>query len=129
MKKQLNIPCISYLLQVCALVIESCGTEDEAIALLRDAVEDVNVPIDFIAEMWGSNVARIVSQLSETDKDRYVENISAADDSTKLVSAADKLHNLTCYVNNGQHLWKPATENFYNQLIPIYEESPCVPDQ
>lgn len=111
-----NIPYISHLLAVSALVMEQAGTEDEAIAgLLHDAVEDCGGrPIlEKIRQRYGDNVAAIVEGCSDSfaespdskedwrsRKERYLEHLCKADHSTLLVAACDKLHNLSTTVRN-----------------------------
>lgn len=142
-RKQGNVPYISHLLQVCGLVLEAGGNEDEAIAaLLHDAVEDGfdnaespayrddGVAADYrIAECFdlGWVVADLVSALSESKhlpvgerKQGYIDQVKNGGDSVKLVSFCDKLHNLRCYARDGVHLWKAETAEFYYNLMPIY---------
>lgn len=122
-----NVPYISHLLSVAALVFENGGSEDEAIAALcHDAVEDVGIELSEI-EIFGSNVAKIVSALSEDKslpksdrKAAYIQSIDNSNKSVALVSACDKLHNLRGYCQSPQ-LVKPDVIAFYVQLYPIYE--------
>ncbi|QIE44146.1 HD domain-containing protein [Pseudohalocynthiibacter aestuariivivens] len=69
-RKGANIPYISHLLSVCALVIEYGGDEDQAIAgLLHDAVEDqggMDAARDIEAR-YGPRVARIVLECSDNE--------------------------------------------------------------
>lgn len=52
-------PYISHLLQVCGLVLESGGNEDEAVsALLHDAVEDVDISLKLITDQFGKKSCR-----------------------------------------------------------------------
>jgi hypothetical protein len=120
-------PYVSHLLQVSGLVLEHGGTEDEAIAaVLHDAVEDVDIPIQQIQGLFGRNVANIVNAVSEDKtlpkeqrKEDYVFSISRSDRSVALVSAADKLHNLRCYANQPDLITVDVCL-FYCKLIPEY---------
>lgn len=107
-RKGTNIPYISHLMSVSALVMEYGGDEDQAIAgLLHDIVEDCG-PLHeaVIRETFGNRVADIVVACSDgvrdasgnkppwrARKERYLSHLETADDDTLLVSACDKLHN------------------------------------
>jgi (p)ppGpp synthase/HD superfamily hydrolase len=106
LRKGSEVPYVSHLLGVTALVLEAGGTEDEAIAaLLHDAVEDGGGPAMqvAIADGFGEPVARIVAANSDTDvepkppwrarKEAYIEAVAHKAPDELLVSIADKLHN------------------------------------
>jgi len=129
-RKQGEIPYISHLMAVSSLVLEAGGTEDEAIAaLLHDYVEDIDPAngLDFLSDTFGYDVSYQVGNLSAENNADYVIKICLADDGTKLVSCADKLHNLRGYSTSGKGLWKPAHAEFYAQLLPVYEACDRVP--
>lgn len=100
-------PYLSHLMAVSAIVWESGGDEDLAIAgLLHDTIEDAGVTEDGLAAVFGHRVAGIVAQCSdgepggersartwEVRKRTYLEHLREAPYDVKLVSAADKLHN------------------------------------
>lgn len=105
-RKGSNVPYISHLLSVAALVLEDGGDEDEAIAaLLHDAVEDQGgaKTLAAIRATFGERVAVIVDGCSDTDvipkppwRDRklqYLEKMRSASISIQRVSMADKVHN------------------------------------
>jgi len=112
-RKRTKIPYVAHLLGVCAIVLESGGDEDEAIAaLLHDAAEDHGGERQLaeIERRFGESVAQIVRDCSDAlveegaprgpwlpRKQRYVAHlaeIAAQRPSSSLVSAADKLYNL-----------------------------------
>ena len=67
-RKRTDIPYISHLLGVTALVIEHGGDEDQAIAaLLHDAIEDTDATYEQIEERFGIRVARIVRECSDAE--------------------------------------------------------------
>ena len=107
-KDQEQTPYIAHLLAVASLVLECNANEDCAIAALaHDAVEDAETSIKEIEILFGDKVAAIVTTLSEDkslpkqeQKQAYVNAIARADYETALVSAADKLHNLRCYLQS-----------------------------
>ncbi len=122
-RKGSGIPYVSHLLGVAALALEHGASEDEAIAaLLHDAIEDQGGrPVrDEIERRFGPRVAAIVSTCTDADtipkppwrgrKEQYLTHLAAADQSVRLVSAADKLHNvrslLVDYRLHGDQLWQ-----------------------
>ncbi len=122
-RKGTAIPYISHLLAVTSLVLENGGGEDEAIAaLLHDAIEDQGgaETREEIRRRFGDAVAAIVDGCSDTDvipkppwrerKERYIAHLRAAPPAVRLVSAADKLHNvrsiLADYRVFGEVLWR-----------------------
>jgi (p)ppGpp synthase/HD superfamily hydrolase len=105
-RKKTGIPYIAHILGVTAIALEYGAKETEAIgALLHDTVEDCGGAerLRDIREKFGDDVASIVDGCTDTDqtpkppwlerKRAYVEHLKDADSSTRLVSAADKLHN------------------------------------
>ncbi|MFZ5832476.1 MAG: HD domain-containing protein [Planctomycetota bacterium] len=115
-------PYIAHLLAVAATVLEYGGDEDEAIAgLLHDAVEDQGGPATAaaIAARFGTRVAEIVDGCSDAvempkppwqqRKERFLGALATASSSVRLVTAADKLHNVRAltrdYRRIGDELW------------------------
>src|ERR671932_1999797 len=105
-RKGTDTPYITHLLAVAAIVGENGGTEDEVVAaLLHDSPEDQGgrERLKEIRERFGDAVAEIVDGCTDTyedpkpawqpRKEAYVEHVSTAPPSVRLVSAADKLHN------------------------------------
>lgn len=123
MRKQTAVPYLSHLMAVASLVLEAGGDEDMAIAaLLHDVVEDCGgMPrLREVRKMFGSRVARIVEGCTDSfgepkpewvqRKKGYLREVKHADVETRLVSAADKLHNvrtiLADYRQHGEAIWK-----------------------
>ena len=107
-RKGKAVPYISHLISVSALVWEDGGTEDQAIAaLLHDAIEDAGQSHASIAERFGSAVADIVRDCTDTTgthtggekepwllrKTRYIASLEHKPETSLLVTAADKAHN------------------------------------
>lgn len=108
-RKGTPIPYLSHLLAVAALVLESGGDEDEAVAaLLHDAVEDGggNPRAEDILGRFGPRVARIVLACSDSDvvdpsqkrpwrerKENYLAQLPHKEPDELRVSLADKVHN------------------------------------
>ena len=102
-------PYISHLIRVSSLVWEDGGDEDQAIAgLLHDAIEDAGVSDSQIAARFGTRVAQIVVDCTDTTgavaagcekepwllrKTRYIEHVQSVQLDSLRVSAADKAHN------------------------------------
>ena len=105
-RKRSQVPYLSHLLSVAALVLEDGGSEDEAIAaLLHDAIEDQGDRTD-LAELrrrFGGRVAEIVDACSDTDlhpkppwrgrKEAFIDRMRTAPVDVLRVACADKLHN------------------------------------
>ncbi len=143
MRKGTNIPYITHLLAVAAIVGEHGGTEDEVIAaLLHDAVEDqggANTREE-IRRRFGDGVAETVDHVSDTDvvpkppwrerKEAYVARVRDAPRSARLVSAADKLHNARSILRDlraeGDAVWRRFTGSkeetlwYYRALVEAF---------
>ncbi len=117
-----DIPYLSHLLAVAALVVEDGGSEDEAIAaLLHDAAEEHgHHQLDVIGARFGDEVRGIVAACTdtlvagkaewETRKRAYLAHLRTGGVRPALrVSLADKLHNaraiLRDYLAHGEELW------------------------
>lgn len=118
-RKETDIPYISHLIGVAGLVLEYDGDRDEAIAaLLHDAIEDqgaeyaggsTGLRCDIRAQ-FGERVLCIVEGCTEAQtqpklpwrqrKQRYIAHLCKVNDSTRLVSCADKLHNARAIVSD-----------------------------
>lgn len=107
LRKGSEIPYMSHLIGVAALVMEDGGDETEAIAaLLHDSVEDQGgaVTLEKVKQKFGDRVASIVEYCTDSMetpkppwKDRkqaLIEKAGAAGVSEFKILIADKLHNL-----------------------------------
>jgi len=107
-RKGLGAPYISHLMAVSALVMEYGGNETQAIAaLLHDAAEDCGgrPMLETVRVLFGEDVAKIVDACTDTfenpkpewrpRKEVYLNVLREKPSSIKLVSCADKLHNIT----------------------------------
>jgi (p)ppGpp synthase/HD superfamily hydrolase len=145
-RKKTSTPYISHLMAVASLVLEAGGDEDLAIAaLLHDVVEDCGgAPVlEEIRRQFGERVAHIVDGCTDTDvtpkppwrarKESYLKHLQTADFDTRLVSAADKLHNvrsiLTDYREQGEALWqrfegkREGTLWYYRALLDEFQRT------
>jgi (p)ppGpp synthase/HD superfamily hydrolase len=122
-RKKTDVPYISHLMSVAALVLEAGGDEDQTIAaLLHDVVEDCGGEpvLEEVRQHFGDRVAKIVAGCTDAytipkpawkqRKLDYLEVLRRADDDVRLVSAADKLHNvrtiLADYRTEGDAVWE-----------------------
>jgi (p)ppGpp synthase/HD superfamily hydrolase len=146
-RKGSDIPYVSHLLAVSAIVLENGGDEEEAIAaLLHDAAEDQGgePTLELIGRLFGPKVKEIVAECSDTfeqpkpawpqRKQAYIDKLryDEVSRSALLVSAADKLHNLTATVNDlrthGVEVWSHFNSTrdeqiwYYTSLSEIYRE-------
>ncbi|MDQ3199109.1 MAG: HD domain-containing protein [Verrucomicrobiota bacterium] len=143
LRKKTQIPYIGHLLGVTAIAMEYGADETEAIgALLHDAVEDCGGAERQreIEEKFGEAVGEIVAGCTDTDqtpkppwrerKEKYIAHLKSASDSTRLVSASDKLHNAQAIVHSlredGDEIWsrfKSGKEGalwYYRSLVEAF---------
>ena len=113
LRKSTEIPYLSHLMSVAALVLENGGDEEQAIAgLLHDVIEDAEPPsrISYIRseieKLFGARVLGIVESCTDGEpdaeglkppwkprKEAYIQRLESKDMDTLLVSCCDKLHN------------------------------------
>lgn len=148
-RKGSNIPYVTHLLAVAAIVGENGGTEDEMIgALLHDAIEDTDTTREDIADRFGDEVAEIVEGNSDTDimpkppwrerKESYIGHVREASKSVRLVSAADKLHNARSVLRDlhkeGESVWnrfkggKEGTFWYYRAMVDAFKAAGSLND-
>ncbi|HET6175851.1 MAG TPA: HD domain-containing protein [Candidatus Sulfotelmatobacter sp.] len=142
-RKASTIPYIAHLMGVASLVLEAGGDEDLAIAaLLHDVVEDCGgAPmLKEVRRRFGSRVAKVVDGCTDADtfpkapwrerKETYIRHLKTADAGTRLVSAADKLHNVRSIVSDyraiGESVWsrfkggREGTLWYYRTLRDVF---------
>lgn len=123
-RKSTDIPYLTHLLAVAAIVGEHGGTEEQMIAaLLHDVLEDVeDATREDLAARFGEPVTRMVEALSDATghpkpawmerKTRYLAHLAHEDPAVKLVSAADKFHNLTSLLKDLKHHGESVWDRF-----------------
>jgi len=144
-RKGSQVPYFAHLMSVSALVLESGGAEDEAIAaLLHDAVEDQGgvETLELIRTRFGDHVAAIVDGCSDTyldpkppwrqRKEAYLAHLSEASPEVRRVSLADKLHNARSILRDirmeGDAIWNKFTSGkegtlwYYTALVEIFKK-------
>ena len=121
-KGGVRAPYLTHLLAVAALVGDHGGSEDQIIAaLLHDTLEDLDsVTARDLERRFGPEVTRMVEALSDTTvrpkppwrtrKETYLARLALETAQVKLVSAADKIHNLTSLLRSlgqeGPAIWR-----------------------
>ena len=142
-RKGTQIPYISHLMSVAALVVEHGGNEDQAIgALLHDAAEDQGgeATLAEIRGKFGDPVADIVSDCTDSwvepkpswgpRKEAYLAALPNKPMQSLLVSLADKTHNaeaiLFDYREIGDLIWRrftggaDGTRWYYDALAKVF---------
>ena len=127
-RKGTAVPYVAHLLSVAGLVLEAGGDEDLAIAaLLHDVVEDCGgAPVlKEVRRRFGKRVAHVVDGCTDTDldpkppwrqrKEDYIAHLRTADADTRLVSAADKLHNVRSIVATYREIGDRVWERFHGK--------------
>ena len=142
-----QIPYISHLLGVCAIVLKAGGTENQAIAsLLHDVLEDQSdkVSPEMIRNAFGQAVETMVIECTDETpetrrslswkerKTRYLQHLSVISEETRLVVISDKLDNLRDidreYRQMGKMVWQKfsgkeeGTKWFYQQFLSRAKE-------
>ena len=149
-RKGSGVPYIAHLLGTASIALEYGANEDEAIsALLHDAIEDQggHATREAIRRHFGDTVTAIVDGCTDSDetpkppwrqrKQAYIDRISTASGSVRLVSAADKLYNvrsiLKDYRQLGDLVWerfkggKDGSLWYYRSLVEAFRQAELTP--
>jgi len=137
-RKGTEIPYIVHPLAV-GIILAKAGCSDDVIAagILHDTVEDTSTTLHFVREKFGRKIASIVEGCSEPDKslpweerkEHTIESLKSAPLEVRLVSCADKLHNLRTIVAEhseiGDEIWKrfkrgrAEQEWYYRAMVEV----------
>jgi len=146
MRKGGEIPYISHLMGVTALVLENGGDEDQAIAaLLHDAVEDQGGlrTLEDIRHLFGEHVSAIVEGCTDAfvipkppwrkRKEDYLNHLRNTTQDIRLVSLADNLNNARSLLRStridGESVWlrfnggKDGTLWYYQSILQIFKST------
>lgn len=152
-RKGSEVPYVSHVWSVAALVMEHGGSpEQAAAALLHDTAEDAGgeAVLDEIRELCGAQVSDLVRALSDSlvedptqkapwrqRKEDYLAHLAEAPDEVLLVSAADKLSNARSMARDhseiGSALWGKFNAGqddqlwYYESLMAIFEKRGAAP--
>jgi len=151
-RKGTDIPYISHLMSVSALIMENGGDEDQAIAgLLHDVIEDADPPsrVPYIRktllEQFGPRVLSLVEGCTDGEadesgekapwrerKEAYLNHLKDKPEELLLVSCCDKLHNARAILTDLNSIGKALFDRFtgkeegtlwyYRTLANIYEQ-------
>lgn len=150
LRKGSGVPYIAHLLGTASIALEYGANEDEAIAaLLHDAIEDRGGPTtrEAIRRRFGDTVTAIVDGCTDSDetpkppwrqrKQAYIDRISTASGSVRLVSAADKLYNVRSILKDYRQLGDVVWERFkggkegslwyYRSLVEAFRKAELTP--
>ncbi|MEG4855897.1 HD domain-containing protein [Microcoleus sp. K1-B6] len=149
-RKGSGVPYIAHLLGTASIALEYGANEDEAIAaLLHDAIEDQGgaTTREAIRRRFGDTVTAIVDGCTDSDetpkppwrqrKQAYIDRISTASGSVRLVSAADKLYNVRSILKDSRQLGDVVWERFkggkegslwyYRSLVEAFRQAELTP--
>ncbi|MEG4068056.1 HD domain-containing protein [Microcoleus sp. Pol11C2] len=149
-RKGSGVPYIAHLLGTASIALEYGANEDEAIAaLLHDAIEDQGgaTTREAIRRRFGNTVTAIVDCCTDSDetpkppwrqrKQAYIDRISTASGSVRLVSAADKLYNVRSILKDSRQLGDVVWERFkggkegslwyYRSLVEAFRKAELTP--
>ena len=118
-RKRTTIPYITHPVAVGMLLMRA-GYDDDLIAagILHDTVEDTELTLEELKDIFGKRIAEIVTGCSEPDKslsweDRKkhtIEYLRTAPEEIRVVACADKLHNIRSirsdYEQVGNKVWE-----------------------
>lgn len=124
-RKGSEIPYMTHLMAVSAIVGEHGGSEDAMIAaLLHDAVEDQGgqETADRIRDAFGDTIAEWVGQCSDTTetpkppwrarKEAFIARIPLMPEPVRLIVAADKIHNAQSVIRDHRAIDAAVWERF-----------------
>jgi GTP diphosphokinase / guanosine-3',5'-bis(diphosphate) 3'-diphosphatase len=118
-------PYINHLLEVAVLVAEAtggCDTNLVVAALLHDAIEDLEVPRELIAEAFGDDVASIVVEVTDDKslpkperKSAQIATAAMKSPRAKVLKLADKTSNLRAIAESPPKDWSVKRRMEYVQ--------------
>ena len=109
---------ITHPVAVCKILRDAGITDAEILAgaLLHDTVEDTDTTIEEIREKFGDKVALYVTEATDdksvdkcTRKKHQVEKVKNASFGGKMIKVGDKIHNVSCLINEIPCPFEPYT--------------------
>lgn len=132
------LPFVTHLYAVTMIVSEYTSDEHTIVAaLLHDTVEDTDYTFAELEEDFGKEVLEIVKALSEPQSDskreitwkqqkqQYAKQLKKAPTAALLISAADKIHNMRCIVedySNDHVLFKTNFKGNLDDRLMMYQD-------
>lgn len=143
-----GLPYIVHPFSVALILMEYSEDEDVIVAgLLHDTVEDTGYTKEQMSEEFGERVTSLVCDLTELPKsfswqerkDAYLKHLAGAGHESKLICAADKLHNLQSMLEAFRKFGEKAHEKFnapadkklwfYEECVKIFKEDGEMPEK
>lgn len=129
-----GLPYIVHPFSVALILMEYSQDEDVIVAgLLHDTIEDTGYTKEQMKEEFGERVTSLVCDLTELPKsfswqerkDSYLKHLETTSHESKLICAADKLHNLQSMLEAFRKFGEKAHEKFNapaDKKLWFYEE-------
>jgi len=125
-------PYIVHPLEVARLLKVVGGVDDIdtlTAAILHDTVEDTDTTIEEIGELFGENVASIVSEVTDDEalpkmvrKEKQVEHAPFLSDAAKRLKMCDKISNISDVLSDPAVDWSDARRREYvNWGVRVFE--------
>ncbi|WP_339733062.1 HD domain-containing protein [uncultured Gimesia sp.] len=148
-RKSSGVPYIAHPMSVCLILIKA-GFHEESIlaaAVLHDVVEDTELTIEELAELFSADVVQYVKEMTEEKetregkkrswRDRKQDHIQVMQGATlgaRAIELADKLHNLEAMlfdlqIENKEEFWghfgasPEAIVQYYHSMIEAAGQS------
>jgi len=133
-RKGTSIPYIVHPMDVASILLKNGAPEPLVIAgFLHDVVEDTDIPLSRIKEVFGDAVARLVEGASEPEalkrnpdkkgtwrarKQHTIDHLRTAPRESKMLSGADKLANISDMLRE----WVAAGDPFWSKFNASKED-------
>lgn len=93
-------------------------------AICHDVVEDTNITIDKIAELWGSDVASIVSEMTfvegiDCTKNDYLKSFVDKSLHSLVLKIADRMCNIADFMASNDT--KDYAKKYYKKAKPLFD--------
>ena len=131
-----------------AMMLMKEGVSDEIIiaALLHDTVEDTDIDLEYIREIFGEKIAFFVEGCSEPNKSlpweerkkHTIEYLKGAPLEVCMIAYTDKLHNLRTTIEEhrkiGEEIWdrfnrgKDKQKWYYKSLVEVLYSRKDIPE-
>jgi len=143
-----GLPYIVHPFSVALILMDYSEDEDVILAgILHDTVEDTGYTKEQLKDEFGERVASLVTDLTELPKtyswqerkDHYLKHLESTSHESKLICAADKLHNLQSMLEAFRNFGNGALEKFnapadkklwfYEECLKIFKKDEKMPKE
>ncbi|MFA5947596.1 MAG: HD domain-containing protein [Candidatus Gracilibacteria bacterium] len=147
-RKADGLPYIVHPFTVALILMNYTADEDVIIAgILHDTIEDTPYTKEQMEEAFGPRVTSLVTDLTELPKtfswqerkDSYLKHLETTSHESKLICAADKIHNLQSMLDAFRKFGEKANEKFnapadkklwfYEECLKIFKNDEQMPTQ